>query len=110
VTTQLDRPDDGVFSGDVTVERPSVVMLKATYDPRWKVTVDGKPAHTQMLAPSFIGVSVSPGAHHIEFKYVPYPYYWLLLTIGGLTLLGLALVPRRLDRRRREALERSTAS
>jgi hypothetical protein len=110
VTSQFDRPDDGVFGGDVTVARKSVVMLKATYDPRWEVTVDGKRADTQMLAPSFIGVPVSPGTHHIEFKYVPYPYYWVLLTIGGLTLLGMALAPRRLDRRRREALERSTES
>jgi hypothetical protein len=94
VTVQFALPDDGVFGGQVIVNRPSVVMLKATYDPRWHVTVDGKPAKTQMLAPSFVGVAVGPGTHRIEFDYVPYPYYWLLLTIGVVTLLALALVPR----------------
>jgi hypothetical protein len=94
VTVQYSLPDDGVFGGRVFVNRPSVVMLKATYDPRWHVTVDGKPAKTQMLAPSFVGVAVGPGTHTIEFRYVPYPYYWVLLTIGALTLLGLALIPR----------------
>ena len=94
VTVQYDLPDDGQFGGEVTVNRPSVVMLKATYDPGWHVTVDGVPAKTQMLAPSYVGVAVSPGTHRIDFAYVPYHYYWLLFTIGGLTLLVLALVPR----------------
>jgi hypothetical protein len=99
VTVQYDLPDDGRFGGEVKVNRPSVVMLKATYDPRWHVTVDGQPAKTQMLAPSFVGVGVSPGTHRIAFEYVPYPYYWLLLLLGGLTLLLLALVPRYAARR-----------
>jgi hypothetical protein len=101
VTVQYDLPDDGQFGGEVDVTRPSVVMLKATYDPRWHVTVDGRPAKTQMLAPSFVGVAVTPGQHRIEFEYVPYGYYWVLLLLGGLTLLGLALVPRALARRKR---------
>lgn len=94
VTVQHSQPDDGAFGGDVTVNRRSVVMLKATYDPRWHVSVDGKPATTQMLAPSFVGVAVEPGTHRIEFEYMPYHYYWVLLTIGGLTLIVLALAPR----------------
>jgi hypothetical protein len=101
VTVQYDLPDDGQFGGEVDVARRSVVMLKATYDPRWHVTVDGRPAKTQMLAPSFVGVSVTPGRHRIEFEYVPYGYYWVLLTLGGVTLLGLALVPRALALRTR---------
>jgi hypothetical protein len=94
VTNPYEVPDQGVFGGDVEVNRPSVVMLKSTFDPGWHVTVDGKPAGTQMLAPSFVGVAVSPGKHRIEFHYEPYRYYWVLLTIGGLTLLALALIPR----------------
>lgn len=100
VTVQYDLPEDGEFGGEVDVARPSVVMLKATFDPRWQVTVDGKRAKTQMLAPSFVGVAVSPGKHRIEFVYVPFPYYWALFTISGLTLIGLALVPRVLARRK----------
>jgi uncharacterized membrane protein YfhO len=69
-------------------------MLKATYDPHMKVTVDGRPAKTQMLAPSFIGVAVTPGQHTIEFHYEPFGYYWALFLLGALTLAALALVPR----------------
>jgi hypothetical protein len=94
ITQQHDRPDDGEFGGTVVANRNAVVMLKATFDPHLKVTVDGRPAKTQMLAPSFIGVGVTPGQHTIEFHYVPFGYYWELFLLSGLTLAALALVPR----------------
>jgi hypothetical protein len=98
VDVQFDEPDNGVFGGVVSTTRAAVVMLKATYDPRWTVTVDGKRASTQMLAPSYVGVAVPPGQHRIEFRYKSYPYYWLLFAIGALVLVGLAVVPRRYHR------------
>jgi hypothetical protein len=101
VDVQFERPDDGVFGGTVTANRPAVVMLKATYHPRWKVTVDGKPAKTEMIAPSFVGVRVPAGQHTVEFEYVPYPDYWLLFLVGFLTLVALAVVPRWWARRAR---------
>jgi uncharacterized membrane protein YfhO len=73
------------------------VLLKATYDPRWTVTVDGLRAKTEMMAPSLVGVEVQPGRHVVRFKYVPYSHYPLLLAIGALTLLGLAIYPRRAE-------------
>lgn len=101
VTLQYESPNDGVFGGTIDANRPAVVMLKATYHPRWKVTVDGKPAKTQMLAPSFVGVAVPAGEHTVEFRYEPYPNYWLLFLIGALTLVALAVVPGLWSRRRR---------
>jgi Bacterial membrane protein YfhO len=100
VDVQFERPDDGVFGGTVTASRAAVVMLKATYHPRWTVTVDGRPAKTEMIAPSFVGVRVPAGEHTVEFKYEPYPDYWLLFLIGILTLVALAVVPRWWARRR----------
>ena len=94
ITEQHDRPDDGVFGGAILANRNAVVMLKATYDPHMEVTVDGRHAKTQMLAPSFVGVAVTPGRHTIEFHYEPYRYYWALFLLGALTLAALALVPR----------------
>jgi hypothetical protein len=94
VTVQFARPDDGVWGGEVDANRPSVVMLKSTYDPRIHVTVDGKPAKTQMLAPSFIGVAVPAGHHTVEFHYVPFGYYWELFLLGALALIALAFIPR----------------
>lgn len=112
VLVQYDRPDDGAFGGVVIANRPAVVMLKATYHPRWTATVDGKPVKTQTLAPSFVGVAVPAGRHRVQFEYRPFGYYWILFALGALTLVTLAVVPRygpRALARARRRRERSGA-
>jgi hypothetical protein len=101
VVTQSNTLQDGVFNATVRARRRAVVLLKATYDPRWTVTVDGVRAKPEMMAPSLVGVEVGPGRHLVRFKYVPYSHYPVLLAIGALTLLALILFPRRERLRRR---------
>jgi hypothetical protein len=93
VDTSSDDLDNGRFAGRVTAARASWVMLKESYAPHWRATVDGKPVKTAMLAPSFIGVPVPPGTHDVVFQYhsdTKYPEY---VAVGLLTLLGLAFGP-----------------
>jgi hypothetical protein len=101
VVVQSERLQDGVFDATVRVRRPSVVLLKASYDPRWTATVDGVATKPVMMAPSLVGVDVPPGTHVVHFHYESYPHYPELLGVGALTLLGLVFVPRFLRRRRR---------
>jgi membrane protein YfhO len=84
---------DGEYAGVVTATRTAAVVLKATYDPGWRVTVDGKEATPYMVVPGFVAVTVGAGMHTVVFQYVAYSHYPLLLGIGVLTLLGLALAP-----------------
>lgn len=100
VAVQFDRPDDGVFGGRVNLSRPGVVILKASFDPHWRATVDGKPVKTQMLAPSFVGVPVPAGEHTIEFEYQSFQWTWVLVLFGVIVLIALAIIPRRLEKRR----------
>jgi hypothetical protein len=95
VLTQTNTLQDGVFTAAVQMNRPAVVLLKATYDPRWTATVDGRSAAPTMMAPSLVGVDVPIGIHEVIFRYKAYDQYPLLLVIGALTLAGLAIVPRR---------------
>jgi hypothetical protein len=101
VVAQTATLEDGVFSGTVQANRPAVVLLKASYDRRWTATVDGLPGKPTMMAPSLVGVEVPAGRHAVTFRYRPYGGYPLLLTVGLLTLLGLAVVPRHASLRRR---------
>jgi hypothetical protein len=103
VRAQTATAQDGVFEATVQASRPAVALLKASYDPRWTVTVDGLPAKPTMMAPSLVGVEVPIGRHEVRFRYKPYSHYPLLLAIGALTLFGLILVPRRAGLRRRIA-------
>jgi len=90
----------GEAATTVVLDRPAMVMLKTSFDPRWQVTVDGVAAGPQMIAPSFVGRLVPAGRHVVRFEYEPYPRYDVLLLIGALTLAGLAFGPRWLERRR----------
>jgi Gpi18-like mannosyltransferase len=103
VLTQEETRNNGVFRATVNASRPAVVLLKATYDPRWTVTVDGVPDKPTMMAPSLVGVEVPIGRHQVVFRYKPYGHYPLLLAIGAFTLLALVLYPRRYELRRRLA-------
>jgi Gpi18-like mannosyltransferase len=109
VVTQKAAPQDGVFLASVNAGRPAVALLKASYDPRWSVTVDGQPAKPAMMAPSLAGVEVPAGKHLVLFRYKPYGGYPLLLALGALSLLALVLAPRRAAIARRRSLVAAAA-
>jgi hypothetical protein len=94
VLSQTANLPDGRFETSVLARRKAVVLLKATYDPRWTVTVDGKPAKTAMMAPSLVGVTVPPGTHEVAFRYRPYGNYPLLFGLGLLALVLLFVAGR----------------
>jgi 4-amino-4-deoxy-L-arabinose transferase-like glycosyltransferase len=65
------------------------LMLKSTFHPGWRATLDGKPVETHMLAPSFIGVAVEPGSHRATLTYEPGGLRRWLLVVGlGVILLA----------------------
>lgn len=78
---------------DLLVECPqaSTLVLKLTYHPNWRVTVDGREQDAYMVSPSFIGVDVPAGLHHIGAEYRPQPLRLYLLLLGLLTLPLIAL-------------------
>ena len=104
------QPEAGLFGADVEATRPGMVLLKATYDPRWSASVDGVEVSTAMVAPSFVGVPIPAGRHSIVFEYHPYPYYWLLIAIGLVTQLALVVGWRRSRRRTPRVEPRSERS
>jgi hypothetical protein len=100
VQTLFARPADGRFLGEVQADRTAVVQLKESFDPRWTVTVDGTNAPTEMIAPGFVGVRVTPGRHLVLFTYHAYPFYWALFAFGAAAMTALLFLNRRLGRRR----------
>jgi len=93
-------PSDGVFVADVSMERRAVVLLAASFDPRWEVRVDGVQASPEMVAPALVGVTVGPGSHRVLFSYRPFPWYGPLF-LGAALVLGALAAGERLARRRR---------
>jgi len=101
--------EEGRAAATVTTDRPVMLVLKASFDPRWQVTVDGGPAEPQMIAPSFVGRTVPAGEHTVVFTYEPFPRYDVLLLLGAATLAALAFGPGWLEGRRRRRLEQAAS-
>lgn len=96
------RTIDRVFREDrieveAACDRPSTLVLKTTYHPNWRVTVDGAPAAAFMVTPSFIGVALPAGSHVVEARYLSDPLKAPLLAVGALTFAGSVLFGRRLE-------------
>jgi hypothetical protein len=100
VQTAFAQPADGRFGGEVRADRTAVVQLKASFDPRWAVMVDGVDARPEMIAPGFVGVRVAVGHHRVLFLYRPYPWYLALFALGAVVMIAVLWLERRFDRRR----------
>ncbi len=84
-----ERVEENAYTAKVNILRPSLLMLKETFHPGWHVTVDGVPASTVMLMPSYVAVKMTPGTHNVRFEYRS-PRSRLPLLLIGLTMLPLA--------------------
>ena len=77
------------------MQRESVLLLKASYHPNWKATVDGVDSDTMMLMPSFVGIELPPGGHHVRIEYQPRRLRAVLLVFGLLILVAVAICDMR---------------
>jgi hypothetical protein len=79
------------FAADVNVKRDSMLMLKATYHPNWRATVDGEETDPVMLMPSVVGIQLPQGEHKVRLEYRPRSLRVVLLGLGLLTLPLIAI-------------------
>ncbi len=108
VTNEIDNLDQGEASATVDTTRTAVVILSASFDPGWQVTVDGRPATPEMIVPAIVGVTVGPGTHTISFRYQSYRWYPELIAISVITIAAAVIYERR-RRRRANATPRDVA-
>jgi hypothetical protein len=66
----------------------SAMVIKTTYHPNWRVTVDGRAAATFMVSPSYLAFAVPAGQHFITAEYRSAPLKDPLFALGALALLG----------------------
>jgi hypothetical protein len=81
-------PANGVFEASVRMDHPGVLLVKASYDPRFVATVDGVEVPTQMLAPALVGIPVAAGEHEVRLVYRAYPGYVWLFVLGIAAIVG----------------------
>src|SRR5262249_26533638 len=76
---------------------PSTLVLKVTYHPNWRVTVDGRVATAFMVSPSFIGVSLPAGSHQVRAEYRSGMLKTILMVLSGASLLAVIACRRRFE-------------
>lgn len=76
----------------------STLVLKITYHPNWRVTVDGRETPTFMVSPSLIGLSLPAGAHQVRAEYRSGLLKNGLLVLSALAVLGVVVFRRRFER------------
>jgi len=86
------------FAADVEVRQNSILLLKASYHPNWRATVNGVQADARMFMPSFVGVELPPGKYHVRMEYQSRQLRTILMVLGGLTLVLLAWCEFRRER------------
>jgi hypothetical protein len=98
VTSARTDLDDGAAEATVSMREPGIVVLSASYDPGWTVTVNGSQRPTRMVAPALVAVDVPAGTDHVVFRFRGYDGYPELFALSGLTLAGFAAAAARTRR------------
>lgn len=93
--TGVERTGDD-FAADVQAERACWLLLKMTYHPGWRATVDGAETKPIQVFPSYLAVAVPPGEHRVELRWAPGPLKEILLLAGLLALGAVTVGVRRL--------------
>ena len=83
------------YSTTVDVERESMLLLKVSYHPNWRATIDESEADPVMLMPGFTGIQLAPGEHKVTMEYRSRDLRKILLGLGLLILLSIGLLEKR---------------
>lgn len=85
-------PDGNTF--DVTVDAPhdGYLYVADGYDPRWRATVDARPAAVVRANGAFKALAVPAGRHHVRLEYRPPALRAALWAYFGLAAIGVIAV------------------
>jgi hypothetical protein len=78
--------EPGAYEARIDSPAPVGVVVRATYVPEWRVTVDGNPVTKERVAPGFVAVRVPAGKHLLVAEVSLPRGYWLGL-LGALTIV-----------------------
>jgi hypothetical protein len=96
-------PEDVSVEVDAQGPSPSFVAINQTWDPNWKVTLDGQPAREIRTDLDLSGVIVPPGRHRLALQYAD---AWVSAGVGTSTVATVSALLALLIARRRERQKR----
>jgi membrane protein YfhO len=90
--TVISRYENSRVQIDAQLSAPGILVLNDSFDPGWKVFVNGKEQRILRANYFFRGVALPAGKHRVEFVYDPLSFR-IGLMVSSLTLMLLFAVP-----------------
>lgn len=97
-TVRDQRIGPGLIELQVDARDEALLVVKTSYHPKWSVKVDGRDADFFMVSPSYIGLNIPAGVHHVRLEYRSGILKEVLLFLGAATLLATVLARRKFER------------
>jgi len=92
ILSQKDEADM-VFTAKIEVKQScpeSLVILRQSYHPSWRATIDGEPVEPINVFPFYNAILIKdPGIHEVVFSYQPSPVKIVLLVLSLISLIAL---------------------
>jgi len=103
-TATIEDSAPGFWRIATVTDEPAMLVLAQTFDPHWRVTIDGGPRELLRVDGMLTAVVLPTGRSTVELRYEPASFRWGAgLTLAGLlaclALLGWGVVRRRGPRR-----------
>jgi Bacterial membrane protein YfhO len=89
-TAEIRRYENEVVDIDAALDAPRILVLTDSFDPGWRVYVDGKEEKIFRANAFFRAVSLLAGKHRVEFRYEPLSFM-IGAAISLATLCGVSL-------------------
>jgi hypothetical protein len=84
-----------IYDATISAGADAFVLFKMTWNPRWRLTIDGVRAGTFPVAPGFVAAPVAPGRHEVHAEYEPGRAKLALLALVPLVAAGASAFERR---------------
>ncbi len=84
----------------VDVRSPTTFVIRESWHPRWRATIDGAAATIRRVSPDMLALDVGPGLHRIDLHFDRPLWTWLLWLFIPITIALPSLVRRWHGRRR----------
>ncbi|MBK9031461.1 MAG: hypothetical protein IPL61_09010 [Myxococcales bacterium] len=83
------------IDADLDARAATTFAIRESWHPRWRATLDGRPARVRRISPDMMAVDVVPGMHHLTLRFVRPWWTWASWSLWPLAMILAAWWSRR---------------
>ena len=94
---EIEKFKEHHLKGTITADEDGIMFTSISWEPGWKVYVDGEKVEPVKLVDALIGVPLTAGTHTIEMKFFPAGMKLGIIVslVGLITVIVIAIYERR---------------